>query len=340
VDSSRAKLPKRFSVFLVSAAACAALLVIPGPADATVGQAAPQTVKAEPSLSEVRKQVDELDKKMVDATEQFNQARVLVQQSQDKLSALQGSMAAKRADVAKQQAEVGKLAAVVYRQGDLGSMTVVAGSSNADLALDQLTVLHEIQQQRQAKISALTKSKKALEKQEKSIKATMADQQKQLDTVRGEQDSINKDLAKWKTLRARLGGGLLDSVYDTVAYMGQGIGNAVLAIKFALSQQGKPYVWGTAGPATYDCSGLTMAAWRAGGFSLPHSAAMQYRAIPHVSRSNLQPGDLVFYGSSIHHVAMFIGNGQVVHAPHTGSPVQVASIDDAGGSSPSGYGRP
>ncbi|MGH3546071.1 MAG: C40 family peptidase, partial [Mycobacteriales bacterium] len=134
-----------------------------------------------------------------------------------------------------------------------------------------------------------------------------------LDTVRATQGVITKDLEKWKALRATLTGDI-DSAYDSVAYAGQGTGNAAAAVKFALAQQGKSYMHGTAGPGSYDCSGLTMAAWRAAGVSLPHSAKLQYGRVKKVSRSQMQPGDLIFYGSPIHHVAMYIGNGKVVHA--------------------------
>ena len=104
-------------------------------------------------------------------------------------------------------------------------------------------------------------------------------------------------------------------------------GNAAGAVEFALAQVGKPYVWGGSGPSSYDCSGLTSAAWAAAGKSLPHSSRMQYSATARVSRDALQPGDLLFYGSPIHHVSMYIGNGQMVEAAHSGVPVRVVSAD-------------
>jgi peptidoglycan DL-endopeptidase CwlO len=91
------------------------------------------------------------------------------------------------------------------------------------------------------------------------------------------------------------------------------------------------------GPGSYDCSGLTSAAWQAAGITLPHSAAGQYSAVAHISRGQLQPGDLVFYYSEIHHVAMYVGNGNVIHAPNTGDHVRVQRIDIA---PTQGYGRP
>lgn len=112
---------------------------------------------------------------------------------------------------------------------------------------------------------------------------------------------------------------------------------AGIAVQAALTQVGKPYQWGAVGPDSYDCSGLTMWAWARAGVSLPHNSGMQYAATPRVSQDDWQPGDLLFYGSPIHHVAMYIGGGQVVEAPYSGTSVRVAS---ASRSDYVGAGRP
>jgi peptidoglycan DL-endopeptidase CwlO len=101
---------------------------------------------------------------------------------------------------------------------------------------------------------------------------------------------------------------------------------AATAVNTAKAQLGKPYVYGGAGPDSFDCSGLTMYAWRAGGVGLPHSAAMQYDAISHISVSQLQPGDLVFFYTPIEHVGMYVGGGQMIDAPYTGAVVRYDSI--------------
>jgi cell wall-associated NlpC family hydrolase len=101
---------------------------------------------------------------------------------------------------------------------------------------------------------------------------------------------------------------------------------AAAAVRAAYSQIGKPYRWGAAGPNAYDCSGLTMWSWAHGGVSLPHSSRSQYASLPHVPLSQLAPGDLVFSGSPIHHVAIYAGNGVAVHAPHSGQSVRAVSV--------------
>jgi cell wall-associated NlpC family hydrolase len=109
-------------------------------------------------------------------------------------------------------------------------------------------------------------------------------------------------------------------------------GAAARAVAFARSQLGKPYVWGASGPSSYDCSGLTMAAYRSAGVWLPRVSRAQWNAGPRVGLGNLAPGDLVFFAyntgnpGSIHHVGIYIGGGAMVEAPYSGASVRIASI--------------
>jgi cell wall-associated NlpC family hydrolase len=105
---------------------------------------------------------------------------------------------------------------------------------------------------------------------------------------------------------------------------------AVQAVAFALAQRGKPYRWGAEGPHAFDCSGLTWAAWRATGVTIPRTAAGQLAALPH-AQGRLQPGDLVIYpsrGPTRRHVAMVVGPGRIIEAPARGVPVRVTGLRD------------
>lgn len=114
--------------------------------------------------------------------------------------------------------------------------------------------------------------------------------------------------------------------------------NASVAVEAALAQLGKPYKWGATGPNSFDCSGLMVYAWRQAGVTLPRTSASQFANLRSVSRSELQPGDLVFAGSPrVHHVGMYIGNGQIVHSPRAGKPVAIRSMER---SDLRGFGRP
>ena len=120
-----------------------------------------------------------------------------------------------------------------------------------------------------------------------------------------------------------------------VAAAGASYGTAAggrIAVAYARSQLGKWYEWAAAGPARFDCSGLTMRAWQRAGVYLPHYSVAQYAETRHVPVSQARPGDLVFFATntsnpgSIHHVAIYIGGGMMIEAPHTGAQVRISSI--------------
>ncbi len=114
-------------------------------------------------------------------------------------------------------------------------------------------------------------------------------------------------------------------------------GGAGAAIAYARSQLGKPYCYAGAGPACFDCSGLTMRAWGAAGVSMPHYSGAQYSMFPHVPLGAMQPGDLVFWGpGGSEHVGLYIGGGQMIAAPHTGDVVKIQAVFG----SPVGAARP
>ncbi len=98
------------------------------------------------------------------------------------------------------------------------------------------------------------------------------------------------------------------------------------AVFWAMKAIGKPYRWAGSGPNSFDCSGLTMWAYGKAGVSLPHSSGAQIGRGPRISRSNLEPGDLVFFGSPIHHVGMYVGGGDFIHSPNSGSSVRIQSL--------------
>jgi peptidoglycan DL-endopeptidase CwlO len=104
-------------------------------------------------------------------------------------------------------------------------------------------------------------------------------------------------------------------------------GRGETALAFAREQLGEPYVYGADGPDSWDCSGLTMKAWEAAGVSLPHSSSRQYDSSPKIARSDLRPGDLVFFYDDLHHVGLYAGDGRVLHAPRPGKNVEYINID-------------
>jgi cell wall-associated NlpC family hydrolase len=139
--------------------------------------------------------------------------------------------------------------------------------------------------------------------------------------ARGEQASRSYERTA-TTRQAKAAATLSDLEAKRIAAMGGP------AVAYAKAQIGKAYVYGAAGPNSFDCSGLTMAAWSQAGVSLPHSSSAQYSSGRHISESELQPGDLVFYYSPISHVGMYIGNGQIVNALNPGAGVRISGLHD------------
>jgi cell wall-associated NlpC family hydrolase len=158
------------------------------------------------------------------------------------------------------------------------------------------------------------------------LKADLEKQKKDLDAQLEQVKQANKNLSKAD--KASLAG-----PQDTGVYVVNAPGAAGAAVRSALAQVGTMYVWGGAAPGGFDCSGLTSWAYKQAGVSIPRSSRAQFGIGKSVSMGDLQPGDLLFYGGSagsIHHVAMYIGDGRIVHASTSGQPVKVAPISGGG----------
>jgi len=200
-----------------------------------------------------------------------------------------------------------------------------AQNISVELAGERQQALEKIAQQEAAEAARA----KAREEAEAAQLRRSANQSSR-DAKSAKQDTRNAENDGRNNPGSSSGGGYVDPgppVNGSPPAPGTG---AQRAVAYAKRQLGKPYLWAADGPSSFDCSGLTMMAWRAGGKSLPHWSVAQFQQSTRISASQLRKGDLVFWGSSgpgsIHHVAMYIGNGQIIHAPRTGQPVQIASM--------------
>jgi peptidoglycan DL-endopeptidase CwlO len=180
--------------------------------------------------------------------------------------------------------------------------------------------------------------------------ASAAEAQKKYDVVAAEQAELEAKVAEYRAIFDRLSeqdrqAAVAASSHEDRASRAErseapvetgpvvaGSQAAQIAVDTALAQRGKPYLWAASGPRSFDCSGLVQYAYAAAGIDLPHSSRMQAGIGRSVSRNELQPGDLVAFYSPISHIGIYIGNGQMVHAPSSGDVVKVSSIDRMGGS--------
>jgi cell wall-associated NlpC family hydrolase len=289
--------------------------------------AAPVPAHAEPGLTEVERQLSAVGEKMERATEQYNDAREDLKASRAREAALKVQAGLVRKKLTGYRAQVEAYAALTYRSGTSPFLSVLENGST-QRAMDQMTFLTYLSEQHRAELNALLDAKAELVAAQSRIEREVAAQVKHENTLRSRRAAILADVSRWEKLRKKLAPAGSTGGPPPV-YTGAAVGRARLALKFAYAQIGKPYVWGAAGPGSFDCSGLTLRAWERAGVYMPHSASKQYARFPKVSRSKLKPGDLVFFYRDLHHVGIYIGGGKMIHAPTTGRNVEIAGIDSA-----------
>lgn len=224
-------------------------------------------------------------------------------------------------DAASDAANTAALAAgqIAVQKDALITALAEAQSISVELAGNRQKALEQIAQQRAAAAAKAREEAEAAELRRKAREAAKKARDAEMD---------HEDAADASSFgpASSSGGGYTVPVDNTPPAVGTGVQRA---LAYAKAQVGKPYLWAAAGPGSFDCSGLTMMAWRAGGKPLPHWSVAQFAQSTRISAGQLRPGDLVFWGSSpgsIHHVAMYIGAGQIIHAPRTGQPVQINSM--------------
>jgi cell wall-associated NlpC family hydrolase len=310
------------------------------------GAAPVDTKQAE--AARLARQLDAEGQRVAVLAEQYNRARLSVEQARADSAQVNGKLTRAEQQFAQVRDRMARVAIESYIHGGNSSTLehmlqatgedVIARRQYLDVAaaggkrtLDNLKAAREdlqalraqnrtAQQQAEAAAQALAGKKAAADHAVAANQATLRRVKGELgELVRAEE--ARRSAAQ--TARVKPPPGLLPGgrSFPNVP-VGHGAASAVAE---AQRQVGKPYVYGGSGPDSFDCSGLTAWAWRAGGVSLPHSATAQYNAIPHVAFSDLQPGDLLFFYSDIHHVAIYVGGGQIVEASQTGTPVKYSS---------------
>jgi peptidoglycan DL-endopeptidase RipA len=231
-----------------------------------------------------------------------------------------------------QEQVVGADRAAIARVEQLkAELTELAGKLAAQRARRELLQARLAQQRRQIE-GRLADQKRYLARLTREVKRAIVAERRRREELR--RRALLRRLAAERAARARAAAAArARSTWHGVARRAGGpSGAAGRAVAFAMAQIGKPYVWGAAGPGSYDCSGLMMAAYRSAGVWLPRVSRAQWYAGPHLTLGELAPGDLVFFAydtsnpASIHHVGMYIGGGAMVEAPYSGASVRTASI--------------
>ncbi|WP_062647518.1 C40 family peptidase [Streptomyces maremycinicus] len=330
----RPKQPSRTRVTVLTTAAAAAVVLS--------SQAANAAPAEKLTKDEVKTKVDKLYEEAEQATEKYNGAQEKQEKLQKEISTIQDNVARGQSELNELRDSMGLAAAAQYRTGSIDSSVQLLLSSDPDDFLDkastadqlsaqQVEALKKIQEKQRelaqerseasTKLEDLASTRTELGKKKKEVQAKLAEARKLLNTLTAKEQAA---LAAADARASRDAGDRVD-LGDAPA----GSGRAMAAFQAAQSQLGKPYVYGATGTASYDCSGLTSWAYAQAGVSIPRTSQAQANAGTRIySQSALKVGDLVIFYGDQHHVGFYAGNGQVLHAPRSGTVVRYESINN------------
>jgi peptidoglycan DL-endopeptidase CwlO len=332
----------------VTAAAAAMLFSVPGPALAVplAYQQPPPPDTASEALDQYNKlsaQVSGVNEQLLAAQADLDKKTAELNQANQDLAAANSAKAQAAADEEAYRGQVDQLTNASFQGARFNKLSALLTGSSAEDFLERASALGVLAADNEKALSALTSAvnqaaaaeKKAADAQKRASDATVAATQLR-DQVAKTRDDLNAQIAQVKDAYNDLSGADKDALAgesdNSVFLAPPGTGGA--AAKVAMDQRGDMYLWGAEGPDRFDCSGLTMFAYKAVGVSLPHSSRLQYNYGKSVPTSQLQVGDLLFFGdspSTIHHVGMYIGDGMMVQALKSGTPVQTGPFPRSAG---------
>ena len=259
-------------------------------------------------------------------------------QLQQKIDALQSDISRQNQQISTLDATIGLQAAQQYRNGGMSQTLELALAASPTTYLDKVASQNELTAQEALQLKSIAADQAAL-RQEQALAATLVAQQQQaLTAAKAAKQKADSLTAAAKELVASLtpaqqqqvsiGSGSAGMWTHYSGTLPVATGRAATAVAYAESKLGDAYVYAGNGPSVFDCSGLTQQAWLAAGVSIPRTSYDQWASLPHISQSQLQPGDLIyFFGSQPSHVAIYVGNGMYIQATHPGSYVEWASLD-------------
>ena len=301
----------------------------------------PSSASAAPNLIEVQGRVRDLQEQAATAAEGAQDAKVQLAKLKRTLDSVQQQATQQGASVDQMNKTIGAIAADQYKSGPLSQSLELLFSSDPSLYLSAAGSLEAVTRKKSADLKKFSVATQRLNATTFTVtdklalvRAAEAKFTKQLAIANGKLQQAEDLLAKLTAAeRERLAKLNEDeenadqerSLADAGKYANVA-GRGGVAIKYALAQIGDRYVFGAAGLINWDCSGLTMRAFQAAGVSLPHSSRAQYNYGKSIARKDLLPGDLVFFGKPISHVAIYVGGNRMLHAPRTGARVKIAEF--------------
>jgi cell wall-associated NlpC family hydrolase len=305
---------------LVAATTALALLV---PAADSMAQ----TTSSPPSMTALVAQAKQLEFQINALSEQFDGLRIQLSRAQSDAKIAQQAVNRDAAALAIGQQAVARLAAVNYMNAGLDPTMQALTAGNPGQFLSQASTITEIDQASGDKVSTLgnmedqdQRAQQTANQQVAAVQALQAQMNAKKKAIDAKIDQVNSTAMKQAMAIFTQTGQYPDISIPTANTVG------AQALDEALSRRGDPYIWGAAGPGEFDCSGLVVWAFAQEGIALPHFTGDLWNSGVHVSRADLEPGDLVFFFADISHVGIYIGNGLMVDAPDFGETVQVQPV--------------
>ncbi|MER5931659.1 NlpC/P60 family protein [Streptomyces sp. NPDC002054] len=343
----------------------AATLALAGAATATTFEGTSQA-EPRLSPDQVKGQVDRLYEEAEAATERYNGAKEKADRAERSLTELRERTARKTDRLNTARNALGSLAASQYRSGALGPAVQLVLADSPQEYLDRAAMLERTGDRKAAEIASVRRQLDEVGTLRAQAAGRLAELRGRQAELARHKQTVESKLEAAKRLLARLTAEERAAYEARHAHSGPatapaspaapattapaaaaakagtataarrapaparpqaGSSRAARAVAFAYAAIGKPYVWGATGPGSFDCSGLTQAAWRSAGVSLPRTTYTQINAGQRITKSGLAPGDLVFFYSGVSHVGLYIGDGKMIHAPRPGSTVRIAPVD-------------
>jgi peptidoglycan DL-endopeptidase CwlO len=294
--------------------------------DGVAGATPAAHASGNPSLDTTLAEANKLSQQIDALSQQYDNLQIQLTQAQAAVKLAHQNAARDLSIFTADQGAIGAIAMENYMTGGLNPTLQLLTTNSPQSLLNRASIMTQLQQENGAKVSLVASAEIAARRaegaaaQQQGRAANLAKQmQAKVSAIQQRENFFNSQaFSQAEQLYAQTG------QYPNITVDGDSVG--VQALREALTRIGDPYVWGAAGPSSFDCSGLVMWAYGQVGISLEHFTGDQWNEGEHVSRDQLEPGDLVFFYADLGHVGMYIGNGLMVDAPTFGQTVQVQPV--------------